>query len=123
MSSTSLVTETCRRIWLSVPEHHRADLVTAKIEAGVTEALSAGWKPEELLEYVCTGIDQDKLPAASVHKRLRDRPTDAIVPIKPTTSTPPPFDRAAWNEIQAEAVPATESYLEVKERLFGRRRM
>ena len=121
--SASLVTETCRRIWLSVPERHRGDLVVPKIEAGVTSALAAGWRPEQLLEYVCTGIDTDKLPAASVHKRLRDRPQEAVVPTKSTTPTPPAFDRDAWDLEQEEAVPPTESYLEAKERLLGRRAM
>ena len=120
--SSSLVAETCRRIWLSVPESHRGDLAVPKIEAGVHSALAAGWRAEQLLEYVCTGIDQDKLPAASVHKRLRDRPLEAVVPTKTTTPTPPAFDREAWTLDQEEAVPPTESYLEAKERLFGQSR-
>lgn len=118
----TVLVETCRAIWHACPETARADLSVSTVEAAVSRALGDGWNPDALLEYATRGIDTDKLPAASVHRRLKTLPTpDEVEAARRRTSTPlpPAFEDLAFDHERAHAVPPTPEYLAAKARYFG----
>ena len=72
--SQEVVVEACRSVWHAVPEQSRADLSRSALERGVKEAVQRGWTTAALVAYLGRDLDRERIPAATVHSRLRELP-------------------------------------------------
>ena len=112
----TVIVETCRAIWAATPPAARGDLSANVVRAAVNSAISDGWAVRDLVEYVTRDLNLERLPAASVHKRLKHLPPAGSVTV-PSTPIPPRFEDLGRD---VDAVPPTPEYLAAREAYFGR---